>query len=55
MINWIKKFIYSFSAEAKMARYQADMHKFLSQAENMLHLEALEKEWDRDYRHLYWF
>ena len=53
MTKWIKRVLYNFSTEAKMARYQKKMHDFLSQAEDILHLEALEKEWDKNYRRLY--
>ena len=53
MIEWITQFLYKFTAEAEAERYQKEMYNFLSQAEDILHLEVLEKEWDREHRHLY--
>jgi len=50
MISWIKKILYHFSTEAKIERHQKAMYEFLSQAQDRVHLEALEREWERHHQ-----
>jgi hypothetical protein len=47
MLKIVKDIVYFFSAEAEYERYQSRMYNFLSQATDRIHLEQLEKEWDR--------
>jgi len=49
IMRLIKKILYSLSAEAADARYRKAMHEFLSQATDHMHLEQLERQWEKQY------
>lgn len=51
MINAIKDLLdllfYPITSEGKRERYHREMNDFLSQATDAVHLEYLQKEWDK--------
>lgn len=55
LIKLFNKLLYNFSAEAEYKRRYNKMHEFLSQATDRLHLEQLEREWDRNQRNRGWY
>lgn len=54
IIMWLDKFFYSFTTEAQYERQQRELHNFLSQATDRIHLEQLEREWDRRHSSQAW-
>mgnify|MGYP003347297578 FL=1 len=53
LVNAVSEFWNSIN-ETSEQKYRREMHNYLNQATDRLHLEQLEREWENKYGRRYW-